>query len=227
MPKISLTAQIIQDLFFQDYTSDESFIKPEHIRYLIGGYYNIILNADYEKSKRENQIEVGIIYPTVSSELIRKKDYDVKKEGKFSYIELDAVVNFPYDNNGYGVAFLRCLKDGCGDFKRTTVGVVDKLYTMPYTNTIWWFVEGNRVNLYSAANIPSKVLVGSIPAIDINDDDFEIPQSFETQVINSVLDVLKRAASGVTVDMSNNSNPNAFPQTELDNVFRNLKTKPN
>lgn len=226
MPKISYTAQIISDLFFQDYTSDESFIKLEHIRYLIGGYYNVILNADYEKSKKENQIESGIIYPTISSELIRKKEYTVATDGKFSFIELDPIVNFPYDNNGYGVAFLRCPKDGCGEFKRTTVGIADKFYTLPMTNIIWWFVEGNRVNLYSAAKIPSKILVGTIPAIDINDDNFEIPQSFETQMITSIVDFLKRAAAGVAVDMSNNSNPNATLQTEFDNVFRNLKTKP-
>lgn len=222
MPKISSTAQIIQDLFFQDYASDESFIKIEHIKYLIGSFYNSLLNADYEKSKIENRVETGYIYPTISSELIRRKEYPVKDDGDFKYIEIDPVVNFPYDNYGYGVADVGCIKNQvCGHFKRTTVSM--KNTKLPFTNIVWWWVQGVNVYFRSASKIPSSVSAYVIPAINVDDDNFEIPQSFEQTLITQILSLLKAAASGVVIDMSNNSNPNTALATEIDTVLRNFK----
>lgn len=222
MPKISHTAQIIQDLFFQDYASDESFLKIEHIKYLIGSFYNSLLNADYEKSKMENKVETGYIYPTISSELIRRKEYTVKTDGDFKYIEIDPVVNFPYDNYGYGVADVGCIKNQvCGQFKRTTVSV--KNVKLPFTNIVWWWVQGVNVYFHSTSKIPSSVSVYMIPAINVDDDNFEIPQSFEQTLITQILGLLKGAASGVVIDMSNNSNPNTALATEIDTVLRNFK----
>lgn len=228
MPNISQTRQIITDLFYQAYTTDENFLQPEHFQYLIGCYYNSLLIADYNKSKQENFAESGLIYPTFSQEMVVPKEVTVEKDGDFKVATIDDVVMFPYDIHGYGVQSVSPLQNiKCGPFKRTTVGMKDTLCQLPYTKHIWFWIQGRKIYFYSAITIPEKLIVNIIPALKPGDDNFFIPQSFETQIITGCIALVKQAAQGVVIDMSNNSNPNAQMQTEWDNVFRNLKTKPN
>lgn len=226
MSKISHTVQIIMDLFYQSYTSDESFFQAEHFHYIVGSYYNSLLVADYEKSKAENIADTGYRYPSFSSGMMVNKKYPVKADDDFKYFEIgEDVVTFPYDNRGYGVQNLRCYNRACGNFTRTEPSMKKRFCLLPFTDEIWWWVEKDRVYMYSAAQIPSEITATIIPAIKPGDEDFFIPQSYESQIINGVLGLFKQAAQGAVVDVANNSNPNEVMQTVVDSVLRNLKTK--
>lgn len=226
MSKISHTVQIIMDLFYQSYTSDENFFQKEHFHYLVGSYYNSLIIADYNKSKAENASENGYIYPTFSAAMMVNKKYDVKTDDDFKYFEIGGdVVTFPYDNRGYGVQNIRCYNKACGSFHRTEPSNKQRLCLLTFTNSIWWWVENDRVYMYSAGQIPGEVTATIVPAIKEDDEDFFIPQSYESQIINGVLGLFKQAAQGAVIDIANNSNPNEVLQTVVDSVLRNLKTK--
>ncbi len=224
--KIGYLAQMLADLYYQDYTTDSDFLQIPHFQYMIGATYNSILLADYKASKIENQIETGFIYPTLSSELISPKDYDVKTDGSFKYIDIEDVVVFPYDAYGYGIQSVRCVKNkACDSFERTKASMKNKLCIIPYTGTIWFWVEGERLYFYSAKEIPDKVTVNRIASIDITNDDFEIPQSMVNTIITSLLQLFKQAANGVIVDMSNDSNSNKVLQSEINQAFQKQQTR--
>jgi hypothetical protein len=223
MSKLSFISQMVIDLWLQDYSSDETFIQTAHVNFLIGSFYNTLLVADYQKSKAENQAENGMIYPSFAQEVMTLKDFETKVDESFKYCEIPNVVSFPYDQNSYGIVGVRCVKNKvCGEFTRSKASMKRMFCnengksTIPFTSTIWFWLESNRLYFYSAKEIPDKVTVTFIPTVDANDEEFIIPQSYEQQIITGVLQLLKGAAQGTIIDESNNSNPNKTIGTELD-----------
>lgn len=223
MPKISHTAQIVMDLYYQSYSTDESFFKEPHFRYLIGSFYTDLLIQDYKASKAENLTETGIIFPTFNQDLFVPLEREVNMDGDFKYVDAPELMYFPYDNNGFGVGDVRCLKNQkCNTFKRTSANMKDKLCILPYSDITWFWTENKRIYMYGGV-VPKKVVIVIIPEININDDDFIIPQSYEGKIITSVFNVFKQAQNGVIVDMSNNSNPNVVIQNEIARGLQQLK----
>lgn len=227
MSKLSHTSQIVSDLFYQSYRSDESFFEDAHFRYIIATVYDTLLVNDFQKSKQESFSEGGYIFPTFAHDLIKPTPVlPVHTDGDFKYIDTGSVVSFPYDNWGYGVQKIRCKVNGkCPTFKRVSPSMRDKFNIIPFTELVYFWIEGQRTYLYGAGNIPTELVAEVIMSVDVNDDDFYIPQSYESQIINAALQLFKQASQGGVVDMSNDSNPNAVLQQEINNVFRNLKTK--
>lgn len=217
---LGTTSQLILDVLYQNYITDEDFISDVHIRYVIASYYSTLLMQDYQSSKKENFGENGFIYPSFASELIRTTEpLDVKKDGDFSYVETVQVMSFPYDSYGFGVQSVRCLKNTVNnEFNRTTSKMKNKFNVIPFSDIVWWWCEANRIYMYSASKIPSKVIANIIPAMNYLDEGFVIPDTLQTQIINGVLDFFKRGAANSVIDMSDNSNPNKVLQSEIDSA---------
>src|SRR4051812_28645964 len=52
-------AQIVMDLYYQNYKADEEFFKKHHFKYLVGVCYNSFLQTYYDQSYNKNLAENG------------------------------------------------------------------------------------------------------------------------------------------------------------------------
>jgi hypothetical protein len=228
MAKIPNTAQMIMDIYYASYKTDENFFALYHFEYLVGVVYAHILEQEYKDQRREAKQETGYTDIALQADLLISKTLDIKRrqDSDEYYIELPSrPFTFPYDPYGFGVQSLRSGVAKCSNFVRATAKIDQQLCVMPKVSRIFFYPLGKNIELRNMYCHLDKVTVTYLPDITDPDlgDDAEIPKSKEDVVIHEVLQLMMAARNGQVVDMSNNSNPNKVMQTEIDNLFTKIR----
>jgi hypothetical protein len=229
MAKIPNTAQMIMDIYYASFKTDEDFFTIFHFEYLVGVAYAQILEQEYREQRREAKQETGYTEIALQSDMLIEKELDVQRrkgrDGEY-YIELPSrPFTFPYDPYGFGVQTIRSTDSKCTNFVRATAKIDQQLCVMPKVSRIFFYPLGKNIELRNLYCHLSKAIVTYLP--DITDpqlgEDAEIPKSKEDVVIRQVLQMMLAARQGQVVDMSNNSNPNKVMQSEIDNIFNKIR----
>jgi hypothetical protein len=228
MPLLADTAQIIMNLYYQSYRTDEGFFKLFHFKYIAGAVISKIMEEEYKEAKKLSRVDDDLADVNLPTEWLVQEEYEVEKKGDDNIIKLKhKPFSFPFDYLGRSVQTIQDKTDRKNDFIRIGVKEFWKLPSTPQSCKIFFAVEGDIIYFVRSKKL-GKLTIHYVPDItsDTFGDDGGIVPVPEEQVITRSLDIMFKARSGTVVDMSNNSNPNKTVQTEIDNVFTNLKTKP-
>lgn len=238
MANIADTAQIVQDLYFQNYRKSEDFFREAHFRYLCGVAYSKIVEDEYKMARREAFQEFGFTEVALSTEWLIDEQVEVKKvqdqhnmwKAKLKH----PLFVFPYDQASNGIQIIRNMNFSmlCKEFIRESARRKWALCDMPVTNNVYWYPEGKELVFVNAKCGLDKAKLQVSYISDPADESFGdnggvIPKTKEDLIIRTTLDLMIKAKNGVVVDMTNNANPNKRIQSEIDTVFQDdLRTKP-
>jgi hypothetical protein len=238
MPHIADTAQIVMDLYFQNFRTDEDFFRLFHFKYLCGVSYSKLLEQEYKQNRREAMLELGfsdVIIPSewLIEEVVEFKEVD-DEPNFYKATFKHPVFTFPYDAVSNGIQTIRPVGKGmsCKEFIREAARRRWSLCDLPMTSQVFWFGEGKDIIAYSRKCKMDKMKVKIWYASDPADESFGedggfIHKSKEEDVIRMTLDIMMKARQGTVVDMSNDGNPNKRIQSEINTVLTDdLRTKP-
>lgn len=228
MAKLSIVAQNIMDLYYQQFKADEDFFELSHFEYLAGIAYAKILQDEYEKNYKMNlQIE-GYGFVDLSQDWLKIEEQKLEKDSYGFFIKLDKKpFSFLYDKQSSAIQNVTPLGGKqCSEFIRMNADEKWKLCALPGTAQIFWYLEGDKIRFENIACKPEKIKVLYVPGLDDDfDGDFNIPKSKEADIVDWVLNRMFVARQGGVVDMTNDSNPNKTLATEINNIFSQIKTK--
>lgn len=228
MAKLETLSQTTMDLYFQQYKSDEDFFEYSHFVYLCAAAYAQILQEEYEKSYmlnlREKQIGEANLNPEWFIE--EEKEVTTSETGDRELTLASCPFSFRFDKQSSGVQGVYPLAGKCGEFIRIGVDDLWKIKNAPTTNIVFWYVVANKIVFKNVHCGLKKVKVTYIPSLKELEDQCSIADSMQMDVINRVLNVMFVARQGGVVDVTNNQNPNKVLETEIDTVFKNIKTNP-
>lgn len=226
MSKISIVAQNLMDLYYQSFKSDEDFFELYHFEYLVSVAYAKLLQLDFEKAWKLNYQVEGIGYISVPSDWVKEVELQVKKDGSSKYVELpDQPFVFLYDNQNSGIQTVRPIGfSECNEFIRSAINQSWKLCRMPDVGIVYWMPVQKKIFFEKLNCRLDRVSVIYVPAIDLDKShDFDIPKTKESDIIEWVLNIMRVARDGTVVDKTNDGNPNKVLQTEINDIFKNLK----
>lgn len=231
MPVLADTAQIIMNLYYQQYKSDEDFFKLFHFKYLAGSVVSKIMEDDYTKAKAESRSIDPYAEVDLPAEWLIPEENEVKKDGSDNIIKLKhQPFSFPYDLLGRTVQRIENLSPGstCTEWIRISIKEKWKFHYVPKGSKVFFAVIKDKIEVFADCKI-GKVRVYYCPELtdpSFGEDGGIVPASKEADVISKTLTLMMAARQGTVVDTTNNSNPNKTIQTEIDTVFSNLRTKP-
>jgi hypothetical protein len=222
-------AQIVMDLYYQNYKSDEEFFKKHHFKYLITVCYNDFIQKYYDQSYTKNLAENGHAEVDLSSDWFVEEVVEVKLEnGFYSALLKNRPYAFLHDNQYRSISDIIPEECAC-DLRLSRIKHVErwKLGSLPATSyTFWYLIGGNKIRFEKVKCGLGTIRVLVLPALVTMDDAAIIPDGLSKNVIDATLNLMFQARQGVVVDLTNNQNPNKTMETEVDTAFRNVKTKP-
>jgi hypothetical protein len=224
------TAQNLMDLYYQNYKSDEDFFKKHHFKYIAAVAYNALLQSYYDDSYRRNLAENGRGDVDLNQDWFITEEVEIKNEhGLFVGSFKNKPYAFMHDNQYRSISTIIPLTQTTGcivKLARIDEKIVWQLSSLPKTAYTFWYLLGGKLRFANVRCGVGKVLVYLIPALMDTEDDRVIADALEAPVIQAALNMMFTARQGTVVDMTNNQNPNKAMETEIDTVFRGLKTKP-
>lgn len=233
--RLADTAQIVMDLYLQNYRTDEDFFNLEHFKYLCGVVFYKLLEDDYKLQRKESFQEHGFTEITLPSNMLIEEVVKVKYDNDTEFYIGETkhpVIIFPYDAIANGIqSIFNNIKGGCKEFIRESYKRRWALCDLPVTSNVYWFGEGGKIYFKATANCKLeklKVRYASDPSDEsFGEDGGMIDQTKEKAIIDGVWEMMVKAKNGVVVDMTNNGNPNKRIQSEIDTgLTDSLSTKP-
>lgn len=228
MGQLVEVAQNLMDLYYQQYKSDEDFFEEYHFKYIVAAAYAKLLQDKYEKSyaknKRENNIGEATLNPQwfVTEEIEVGSSDDADKE-----LELKSCpFFFDFDKQSSSIQGIYPLSGKCREFIRIGVDDLWKLNNAPTTNIVYWYALGNKIKFRNVHCGLRKVRVAYIPSFNELEDNCSFPDSLIFETVTLSYNMMRSAREGTIIDFTNNQNPNKVMETEIDTVYKNLKTNP-
>ncbi len=235
MANLKDTASLIMDLYFQNYPTDEGFFNENHFLYLAGVAWAKVLEDEYLELRRNSRAEDGYTNVHLNPAWLIEEEIEVKlKPGSSEIYEgqlKTPVFGFAFDPYGRGVQSIRNNDiTGCRNFIRSSERESWMDCIVPMTKHVFFIVKRKGViQLRSPQCQFTTLVVEYVPDITTDffgEDGGAVPKSKEDAIIRRALDLMINARSGTVVDMTNDSNPNKAIQSEINDVFNKLKTKP-
>lgn len=230
MAKLIDVAEMLQDMYYQAYRTDEDFFDLPHFEYICAMVYSKILENEYKIARAESKTEEGISSVIINGDyLVKEKVAPKKEDGDYILTLKQSIFQFQFDKNNTGIQRISNPNQGCKRFVRTNMQKSDWMSgILPKTDRVFFYGTGKQVvlkNVTCALN--AELTVMYVPEISsVDSEEAIIPEGKGYDVVTIGMDLMKRARNGEVIDMTNNSNPNKVIQTEIDNVFTNLRTKP-
>lgn len=221
------TATATMDLYYQNFKADEDFFTLEHFKYLNGVSYNGFLQDYYEKNYQKNLAEQGRGEVEFDGGWLVPVELSLERQdnGELAATFQQKPFSFLYDNQNRSVQLIEPVGSCVVKLARISSLEIWKLRSLPATSYSFWYVLGEKLRLAKVPCGLEKIRVWYIPALSDTDDKSIIPDGLSKRIIEDTLNLMFAARQGVVVDMTNNQNPNKVMETEIGNLFRNLKTK--
>lgn len=217
-------AQTLMDLYYKDFKQSGDFFDYEHFEFLARAIWGKLLDAEAKEWRKVARQESGFWTIDLPGDWLVSETVGVKpkENAKRSIAVLkDVPYSFSFDRHSWGIQSVYSEEHR---LERITIDGIWKIRHLPPTDIIFWypqqqhlhFLTENEINNVEVAYLPSltngKAAECSLPVAKLFD------------ITTMGLQVMLNVKNGV-VDMTNNQNPNAVLQTEVDNVFSNIKTK--
>lgn len=212
------SAQHLLDIYFQDYAPEDAFFSVEDFAYWVGTVYDKDVD-DIARLQYSNSFsETGTGQITFSPDFLISKEFPViHKDGElYAQVNISAA-SFTYDSQNSGVqeVFAVGKKGNCGECIRTTYTELWKLKLLSYSNKVWWFYTGNRIEFKNNSGCyPQKIKVVYVPSSA--DADFKLPKSREFDIATRAWALMAQARQGTIPDQTNNGNKLVTTETEID-----------
>jgi hypothetical protein len=229
MAQLGNTAQQTMDLYYQHFRTDQDFFRLVHFRYLCAVAYASLLQDYYEKSYARALSENGMGDVDLPTEWMISETLGVQSGAHGEhYLELkQKPFSFLYDNQFRSIQTIMPVGDFSARLFRISIKEVWKLRAMPQTRNVFWFSMGDQKIQFRNMNTSlSEVMVFYLPSLGDLSDEAELADGLEGRVIEATLNLMSIARQGGVVDMTNDQNPNRTMETEVNNIFRGIKTKP-
>lgn len=219
-------AQHAMDAYYQEDKSGDDFFKHGHFRFLCASSYAALLQAEFEKSRREaQQAELGgFPMAQLNNDWFIPEDLDVTtdKEGMPIAVIPFPVFSFRYDRHASGILDIYQIAGGCYEFIRIPPENRWQIRILPQTSITFWWLLGQKVEgkdepqgvIHFSNSLPKKVRTWYIPAVTY-DNNPPIPMSLARMVIEDVRQFFVNAKNGVIVDRTADQNPNKTAETEI------------
>ncbi len=229
MGKLSIVAQNVMDLYYQQYKSEEDFFQFSHFLYLTAIGYAAYLQSEYEKSYAKNLAETGTGEATLNSEWFITEEIEIKNSDQVAsfYAQLKhPVFQFNFDKQSSGIKDIIALNGRCKDFVRINFDERYKLSLLPPSEEIYWYPLVSKLFFHRIQCGLSKALAIYIPAVSCDNEDAVIPDAMEGIVLASTIDIMQRAKAGTPiVDATSDGNPNKEMLNEINNIINKKRGK--
>lgn len=228
MGQLIEVAQNLMDLYYQQYKSDEDFFEEYHFKYIVAAGYAKLLQDKYEKSYRQNKAENNIGEATLNPQWFVSEEIEVvaSEDADRELTLKSCPFFFDFDKQSSSIQGIYPLSGKCREFIRIDIDSLWKLNNAPNTNIVYWYVMGNKIKFRNIQCGLKKVRITYIPSLKELEDTCSFPDSMVFDTITFSYNMMRAAREGTVIDFTNNQNPNKVLETELDTVFKNLKTNP-
>lgn len=223
MGKLLHVAARAMDMYHQDLMTEESFFGEDHFKYMVSAAYAKLLNDEYDKARLINRQTMGFTYVELSPEWIKKIPLTLEEttedDNKMFYADLPQnckPFSFAFDAMSNGIQGIYSSCHEC-DFIKVSLNDLWQLRLVPPCDKIFYFLTDRRVIFKNITNknVGKHLFVNLIPVIDVDDDDFMIPESKELEIINMALQIMIAAKNGVVIQKADDQNKNVVLPEEL------------
>ncbi len=205
---LKVAAQSIMDAYYQDFRPDDAFFDLEDFALWLGKVYGSVADKVakeiYDASRSE-----GMPMIIFSQDWWARKSVQIKDNS--ADISTLKFTGFTYDSQVSGIQQI----DNGVRFIRTTLTELWMLNGMTLSDTIYWWVDFDKINFKASCDLPKEASVYYIPTPE--DSEFKLPKSKEFEIATIAWNFMVSAKKETPfVDTTNNSNKNVTPGTEVD-----------
>ncbi len=217
---IRTIAHVAMDMFYQDYKPAESFLQIKHFVFLCIAADAKLKQDDYDKQVNLNLRERKTNAPvSLSYENYITVTVPIKKNT--ATLPTD-IMMFSGADQSVSVSQVEP-EGGCGDI--LPLLHEEKWQAKDIKGVVFWLMNCNGLEFVHLKEncSPEKVTVTYIPQLV---EKSKVQASRKMAILNLVNIYIKSAKEGVIVNMSNDGNPNAANQTEINKyLLEALKNK--
>lgn len=217
MKRLDVLAQDVMDAYYQNPYVDDNEQPFDHayfVRACMDEYASILSKQflaiwQHQRSEGYNRTHnVSLDNAWLVWEQV-KIERDESRGDYFGKLK-HAIMSFDYDQSDIGLHDVVPVRVGkCNPVRdRRATSWMDKM--LPPTNAMFYRAEGSAVRFNN--NCCPEVMVGYVPAPH---EDMQFKDAAAADIKRGVLQFMMAARQGVVVDMTNDSNTNTSPQTEL------------
>lgn len=224
MTYLSDAAQAAMDLYYQNFATDDDFLKLYHFDYVAGGIYATLLQTEYEQSYARGLRDLGVGVADINPEWFIPESLTTENKGGIQIARLPRpAFSFRFDKHFSGIQDVEAA--GNREFIRITADERYKLKHAGTTENVYWYLKGRELFFHNSPAGLKDLVVYLIPALSYDggegvDGDI-IPDALRTVVIQETWKAFAQARQGTVVDMTNDGNPNKTIGTEINSYFQN------
>lgn len=209
-------ADMAEDLYYQNYKADDQFFDLAHFKFLLATKYAEIINDEYKANKLLNKTLTGFSWVEISQDWLITESVEIKRDKDEMSAELSqGIFGFEFDALSSGVQFVN-IGGQCGELVRISINDRFAVCRMPITAQIMYYVKGSKIIFVNMNCDVKEAEVMYIPSVDCTNDDALLSDYKVHPMITETLNLMFGSKNGNIVDMTDDSNPNTSPATELD-----------
>ena len=216
MAKLIEIATRIQDLYEQNYTSNDRFLDIQDFKFWVASTYSAMLNALMQSERKINRQIEGFANIEIPAQWLLEETTTIKhleSENKY-YAELqNPVFTFDFDNFSYALQDLYGV--GCNGecpYRKISLSEVRYLKITPPVSISFFNLNNAKEIVFWGAKEGSKVKVKYVPQVVGTDDNCLLSDNIVSAISDEVLKRMFSAKNGNMVDKINDQNSSDVPQ---------------
>lgn len=214
MATLKEIAQMSMDMFYRDYKSDDQFFDLQHFAFLAIGAYVDLVNKEGIVNKALNRQATGFSTIELSPDWLIAEKVKIEKKDNVNIGKLKYKA-FSWDYDAMANGIYRVVTDPsmpCSELQKISQRDLQYACLLPANSQGMFLVLGSDC-IQVLCNIP-EVTVYYVPLPSIDNMDLPIGEDKQNEILRAVKELMQDP-SGMIVDKSNDSNPNAVPAGEL------------
>ncbi len=217
-------AERIQDLYWQNYSANDSFLNIDDFKFQAATTYSSMLNAMYKMERdRNKQIDGFSNIEIPAAWLVSDKDLVMEYDDKAKYHLVTTkhpVFSFDWDNNANALQdiFGRC--DGECSYRKISLSERKFIDILPPTSAVLYVLEESNKIVFYGGKTGNKVTPSYVPSVVGQENDCLLSDNIVAPLVERVLTIMLQARNGTFVQKADNQNPNIIPQQQIDPALK-------
>ncbi len=219
MATLLQVASRIQDLYEQNYVSNDQFLEIEDFKYWVTTNYSSMLNALMQAQRVELKKMEGFSNIELPAQWLIEEELEIKfnaEAAKYYVTTSQPVFAFDFDNFSYAVQDLEGV--GCSGqcrYKKISLNEKKYMHLTPPTSDIFYCLNNKKEFVFWGAKEGNKVRPRYIPQIVGQDDDCLLSDNIIQPLSEELLKQMFMAKNGNFIDKINDQNPNVAPGQQV------------